>query len=94
MGDKTNTDNFSETKLLKLNCDKALSLINWEPSLTFETTMRLTSEWYFSFYNKKDSNIFDKCCQQIKDFNSNKKLNKIMNPHNSLIVIKKLKNFN
>ena len=71
---KTNTDNFSETKLLKLNCDKALSLINWEPSLTFETTMKLTSEWYFNFYNKKDSNIFDKCCQQIKDFNSNKKI--------------------
>ena len=71
---KTNTDKFSETKLLKLNCEKALSLINWEPSLTFETTMRLTSEWYFSFYNMRDSNIFDKCCQQIKDFKSYKKI--------------------
>ena len=36
---KTNKDNFSETKLLKLNCDKALSLIKWEPTLDFKTTM-------------------------------------------------------
>ena len=69
---KTNKDNFSETKLLKLNCDKALSLIKWEPSLDFKTTMKFTSDWYYSFYNKK-GNIFDMCCKQISDFISIKK---------------------
>ena len=30
---------FNESKLLKLNCDKALSLIGWEPTLDFKTTI-------------------------------------------------------
>ena len=69
---KINKDNYPETKLLKLNCDKAFSLIKWEPTLDFKTTMKFTSDWYFSFYNKKE-NIFDMCCTQINDFISNKK---------------------
>ena len=46
---------FHESKLLKLNCDKALSLIKWEPTIDFDTTLQLTSDWYYSFY-KKNSN--------------------------------------
>ena len=43
-----NGNDFYESKLLKLNCDKALSLINWEPTLNFENTMKFTSEWYYN----------------------------------------------
>jgi len=59
---------YSESKLLKLNCDKALSLLNWEPTLDFTTTIKITSDWYYSFYNKKNINILEKCREQIKDF--------------------------
>ena len=70
----TNKNEFSESKLLKLNCDKALSLLNWEPTLNFEKTMQLTSNWYFDFYNKNGFNVFEKCCEQINEFSSNIKV--------------------
>ena len=58
----------TESKLLKLNCDKALSLLNWEPTLDFETTISMTSDWYYSYYNDKSLNVLEKCKQQIGDF--------------------------
>ena len=64
---------YSESKLLKLNCDKALSLLNWEPTLDFNTTISMTSNWYYSFYIDKNLNVLEKCRQQIKDFMQIKK---------------------
>ena len=61
---------FAESKLLKLNCDKALSLLNWEPTLDFKDTIRFTSEWYYSFYNNKNINILEKCRKQINEFSN------------------------
>ena len=66
---------YSESKLLKLNCDKALSLLNWEPILDFKTTIDMTSDWYYSFYKNEKLNVLEKCRQQIKDF-MNKRINK------------------
>ncbi len=63
-----NQNEYSESRLLKLNCDKALSLLNWEPILDFDTTINLTSDWYYSFYKNKKINILEKCRQQIKNF--------------------------
>ena len=41
LGDKPNIKIiYYESKLLKLNCDKALSLLNWQPTLDFKTTIR------------------------------------------------------
>jgi CDP-glucose 4,6-dehydratase len=37
---------FHEAGLLKLNCDKALHILNWKPVLNFEETTALTSLWY------------------------------------------------
>ena len=64
---------ISEAKLLKLNCDKALSLLKWEPTLDFEKTMELTFDWYYNYYYEKISS-FDKCCSQIKEYKSIKDL--------------------
>ena len=71
-----NLNKYSETKLLKLNCDKALSLINWQPTLDFQTTMELTGSWYYDFYNKKDFDVFETCCEQIQKFIISKKNNR------------------
>ncbi len=42
-----------ESKLLKLNCDKAFSELNWLPKLTFEKTIENTARWYSLFLEKK-----------------------------------------
>ena len=66
---------YAESKLLKLNCDKSLSLLKWSSCLDFKTTMDLTSNWYHDFYYKKNINIIEKCRDQIKEFiSSNKSL--------------------
>ena len=45
-----------------------MSLLNWEPILDFNTTIDMTSDWYYSFYNIKDLDVLEKCRQQIKAF--------------------------
>ncbi len=42
-----------ESGLLKLNCDKALHILKWMPTLDFSKTIQMTSEWYMDFYNNK-----------------------------------------
>ena len=48
-----------EAGLLKLNCDKALSRLNWRPVLTFEETSKYTADWYREFYASEapDTNL-------------------------------------
>lgn len=49
------TDNipFQEAGLLKLNCDKALYHLGWEPNLDYAETIRMVSEWYYAYYREK-----------------------------------------
>lgn len=49
------TDNipFHEAGLLKLNCDKALFDLKWEPNLHYVETIRLVSDWYSGFYRDR-----------------------------------------
>jgi CDP-glucose 4,6-dehydratase len=44
---------FHEAGLLKLNCDKALFHLKWEPTFEFDETIRLVSEWYRSYYRQE-----------------------------------------
>jgi CDP-glucose 4,6-dehydratase len=37
---------FHEAGLLKLNCDKALLMLRWEPNLTYDECVRMTGDWY------------------------------------------------
>jgi len=39
-----------ESGLLKLNCDKALHYLLWKAVLPFQETVRMTAEWYRSYY--------------------------------------------
>jgi CDP-glucose 4,6-dehydratase len=39
-----------ESGLLKLNCDKALHYLRWHAVMGFEETVRMTAEWYRSYY--------------------------------------------
>ncbi len=41
-----------ESGLLKLNCDKALHYLQWHAVMDFDDTVRMTAEWYRSYYLK------------------------------------------
>lgn len=56
-----------ESGLLKLNCDKALHFLKWQSSLKFEETVKLTADWYKSYYEKPDL-IYETTLDQIKKY--------------------------
>jgi len=56
-----------ESGLLKLNCDKALSLLNWNAVMGFEDTVRMTAKWYSDFYNNPKC-IADTTDDQIEEY--------------------------
>jgi CDP-glucose 4,6-dehydratase len=39
-----------ESRLLKLNCDKALHFLRWQAVMSFLDTVRLTAAWYGAYY--------------------------------------------
>jgi len=65
----TVTDNipFDEAGLLKLNCDKAMFHLKWQASLDYIDTIRITSEWYYNFYNQEKI-IFNMTLEQITEY--------------------------
>ncbi len=63
---------IKESGLLKLNCDKAQSFLNWNPVLNFEETVDLTANWYKKFYNNKCISL-----SQIKLYEKKAKQRKI-----------------
>ncbi|WP_308169387.1 CDP-glucose 4,6-dehydratase [Acidithiobacillus ferriphilus] len=46
---------FHEAGLLKLNCDKALFYLKWEPTLFYDECVRMVGEWYAGFYMQKQN---------------------------------------
>ncbi len=40
-----------EAKLLKLNCDKAHTGLNWYSVLTIDEGLQMTAEWYKEYYS-------------------------------------------
>ena len=64
-----NSTPFIESKLLKLNCDKALFYLKWESTLDFEFTYNFVSEWYHKFYHDKIK-MHEFTVSQINQFSS------------------------
>lgn len=61
-------DNKHEAGLLKLNCDKALFKLKWQPTLDFEKTIRMTVEWYKAYYENQNNSMYDMIVDQIKEY--------------------------
>lgn len=58
----TSTEHPHEAGLLKLNCDKALFDLNWQPTLDFQETVKVTVDWYKYYYdNCNDFSDFSMC---------------------------------
>lgn len=74
----TNLSNQKEAGLLKLNCDKALFVLNWIPNLDFEETVQFVSEWYKEYYVNNNSNgMLDFTRMQIESYTNLAKKKKI-----------------
>ena len=68
-----NSRPMKESQLLKLNCDKALTYLDWKSSLNFKKTIDFTSRWYFDYYNNNNS-MYDYCNKQIIEFSKESKI--------------------
>jgi CDP-glucose 4,6-dehydratase len=66
-----------EAGLLKLNCDKALFDLSWRPTLQFDETMRMTVEWYKTFYEDDENKMFNYSIDQIKEFTRLSKMRRV-----------------
>jgi CDP-glucose 4,6-dehydratase len=58
---------FSEAGLLKLNCDKALFDLKWQPTLDLNELINFTGDWYFRYYHQPED-IVDYTLHQIVSY--------------------------
>ncbi len=58
-----------ETKLLKLNCDKAHAGLNWHNVLTIGECLQMTAQWYQKYYRESQGrDLSNLCIEQIRDY--------------------------
>ena len=65
-----NNNKLYESKLLKLNSNKAYDKLGWSCSMDFDYTLSQTVNWYKGYYDMKDS-INEITKNQIEDFFKN-----------------------
>ena len=69
---------MKEAGLLKLSCDKANNYLEWYTTLDFESTIKLTVEWYRNFYSlKQDESILNTTVNQINEYCEAAKVRKL-----------------
>jgi len=72
--DVSSVNHVHEAGLLKLNCDKALFDLNWQPVLDFEKTVKMTVEWYRQFYQNSNNSMYEYTVSQIRSYEAAAKL--------------------
>ena len=50
-----NKKKFKESNLLKLNCNKAKKIMNWQSTLSFNENIQMTIDWYRAYYTSKNT---------------------------------------
>jgi CDP-glucose 4,6-dehydratase len=63
-----NKEHLHEAGLLKLNCDKVLFDLSWQPTLKFEETVRMTVEWYKTYYQDVNRSMHEFTIDQIQEY--------------------------
>jgi CDP-glucose 4,6-dehydratase len=69
---------FHEAGLLKLNCDKALSYLQWKPVLEFAETARFTGAWYNNYYNSRSGDLYAYTAGQVNEYAAQAKQKNIL----------------
>jgi CDP-glucose 4,6-dehydratase len=59
---------FHEAGLLKLNCDKALASLGWQPVLDSAETARFTAQWYARFYREPSEDMLAYTRDQLAEY--------------------------
>jgi len=67
MSEKNDT-RLHEAGWLRLSCDKAHFMLPWSAVLSFEDTLAMTVKWYKYFYEYKDTNMYQYCVHQIREY--------------------------
>jgi len=62
------TGHVHEAGLLRLNCEKAQTFLDWEPVMNFDETVEITSAWYKSFYGAASPCMHDITNEQIQGY--------------------------
>jgi len=57
-----------EANLLKLDCSKALTYLNWKPVWHFDDTIKYTTNWYKDFYTNLDLNVNERSLQDLEAY--------------------------
>ncbi len=57
-----------EMNVLKLNSDKAYSLLGWRGALDIDSAIEMTARWYKEFYRESDADMYDDCVKQIAEY--------------------------
>ena len=65
---KVKNNDYHESKILKLNNQKAVKFLNWKPIFSIKETINLTCEWYNSMYNNHGRNLYSLSIKQINFF--------------------------
>ena len=60
--------NKHEMNVLKLNSDKAFSLLRWRGVLDIDTAIEMTVKWYKNFYQGTVTDMYDYCVTQIAEY--------------------------
>ena len=60
------TENFEESVLLNLCCDKAIRVLNWQPRLSINEGLQMTANWYKEQINS--NNMYEFTLKQIEYF--------------------------
>jgi CDP-glucose 4,6-dehydratase len=69
--DLSNKDAPHETKLLKLNCDKAHAELQWRSILNLDEGLRLSADWYKKYYDSGSmDDMYSVCADQIREYSS------------------------
>ncbi len=72
-----NEGHVHEAGLLKLNCDKALSDLEWHSALQFGESVKMTVEWYKAYYQNENQSMYDFTISQIEAYTKAAKLKNI-----------------
>lgn len=57
-----------EAGLLRLNCEKAQTLLDWQPVMDFDETVQITSSWYEQFYGATSPCMLETTTEQIQAY--------------------------
>ena len=57
-----------ESKLLKLNSDKAHKILKWKCFMNADESINMVVNWYKFYFNNKNKNMYNFSIKQIKEF--------------------------